>query len=67
RNRAAWRTREPAATVRALVDAWIIRPEPAVGGAAINPYEPCELYASLAPSVRQEAAGDFARFDCLVE
>lgn len=62
--RARWRTRELAATGRALVDAWWLRPKPAVGGDPIDPYEPCEVYASLAPSVREQSAKDFARFDC---
>lgn len=50
RDRAAWRVRELAATGRALVDAWAIRPEPAVGGDAIDPWNPCEIQRSLAPS-----------------
>lgn len=49
-NRVAWRMRELAATGRALVDAWIVRPEPAVGGASIDPWDPCEVQRSLAPS-----------------
>jgi vancomycin permeability regulator SanA len=64
RHRGVWRTRELAATGRALLDAWVLKPSPAVGGEEIDPYEPCELYASLAPSVREEAAPDFRRFDC---
>jgi vancomycin permeability regulator SanA len=63
-NRAAWRARELAATGRALVDAWWLKPEPAVGGEKINPYKPCELYESLAPSVKREAADDFRQFGC---
>jgi hypothetical protein len=59
-----WRTRELAATGRALLDAWVLKPAPAVGGDRIDPYQPCQLYASLAPSVREEAATDFARFHC---
>jgi vancomycin permeability regulator SanA len=64
RHRAVWRTRELAATGRALLDAWVLKPAPAVGGDRIDPYQPCQLYASLAPSVREEAATDFARFHC---
>ena len=30
----------------------------------INPYEPCELYESFAPSVKKEAAKDFRQFGC---
>jgi vancomycin permeability regulator SanA len=63
-NRAAWRLRELAATGRALVDAWWLQPAPAVGGAKIDPYEPCEIYDSLAPSVQEEAAKDFRQFNC---
>jgi hypothetical protein len=59
-----WRTRELAATGRALLDAWWLKPEPAVGGDRIDPYDPCELRASLAPSVQDEAAADFRQFDC---
>ncbi|MCW2955371.1 MAG: Integral rane protein [Thermoleophilia bacterium] len=53
RSRARWRTRELAATGRALLDAWVLRPEPAVGGDAIDPWNPCELRDSLAPSDAQ--------------
>lgn len=63
-SRARWRARELAATGRALVDAWWLRPAPAVGGERIDPYDPCEIHASLAPSVQEEAAREFARFDC---
>lgn len=49
-DRAAWRVRELAATGRALVDAWATRPEPAVGGEPIDPWNPCEIQRSLAPS-----------------
>jgi vancomycin permeability regulator SanA len=58
--RSQWRLREVAATSRALADAWITRPEPAVGGAPIDPYDPCELKRSLAPS---DAADDAALED----
>jgi len=54
-NRTKWRVRELAATGRALLDAWVIRPAPAVGGDPIDPYDPCQLAASLAPS---DAAGE---------
>lgn len=54
-SRAKWRARELAATGRALVDAWLVRPDPAVGGEPIDPYDPCELRRSLAPS---DAASD---------
>jgi vancomycin permeability regulator SanA len=50
KHRAVWRTRELAATGRALVDAWIVRPGPAVGGKAIDPWDPCAIEQSLAPS-----------------
>ena len=63
-NRAKWRVRELAATGRALVDAYWLQPEPAVSGGRIDPWQPCELYDSLAPSVREEAADDFSRFGC---
>lgn len=63
-SRMIWRARELAATGRALVDAWWLKPEPAVGGEKIDPYRPCELYESLAPSVKQEAAADFHQFGC---
>ncbi len=63
-NRAKWRVRELAASGRALLDAYVLRPEPAVGGDRINPYEPCEIYASLAPSVQEEVADDFRAFGC---
>jgi vancomycin permeability regulator SanA len=64
KHRAVWRTRELAATGRALLDAWVLKPAPAVGGNRIDPYQPCELYASLAPSVQAEAKPDFATYDC---
>ena len=63
-NRAKWRARELPATGRALLDAFVLRPEPAVDGPRVDPWEPCELYASLAPSVRDESADDFQRFSC---
>jgi vancomycin permeability regulator SanA len=63
-NRAKWRARELAASGRALLDAWVVQPEPAVKGGSIDPWQPCELYASLAPSVREEAADEFNRFGC---
>jgi vancomycin permeability regulator SanA len=63
-NRIAWRARELAATGRGLLDAWVLKPEPAVGGDPIDPWDPCALYASLAPSVASESADDFAQFDC---
>lgn len=50
KHRMMWRTRELAATGRALIDAWILRPAPAVGGASINPWDPCAIQKSLAPS-----------------
>lgn len=56
RDRAAWRVRELAATGRALVDAWVIRPEPAVGGDPIDPWNACEIQRSLAPSDAQRDA-----------
>ncbi len=63
-NRAKWRARELPATGRALVDAYWLKPAPAVDGDRIDPWEPCELYDSLAPSVREESADDFRRFGC---
>jgi vancomycin permeability regulator SanA len=63
-NRLKWRARELAATGRGLLDAWVLKPEPAVGGEAIDPWDPCALYASLAPSVAAESADDFEQFDC---
>lgn len=63
-DRALWRVRELAATGRALVDAWVLRPEPAVGGDRIDPYEPCELYDSLAPSIAAESADEFGALGC---
>ncbi|MCW2961013.1 MAG: hypothetical protein JWM90_1400 [Thermoleophilia bacterium] len=54
-SRVRWRMRELAATGRALVDAWVLRPEPAVGGDAIDPWDACQLSDSLAPS---DAASD---------
>jgi hypothetical protein len=59
-----WRTRELAATGRALLDAWVLKPAPAVGGEPIDPYDPCELRDSLAPSVRDESRVQFKRFNC---
>ncbi|MCW2925358.1 MAG: putative integral rane protein [Thermoleophilia bacterium] len=64
KHRAVWRTRELAATGRGLLDAWVLRPEPAVGGDRIDPYDPCELFASLAPSVAAESADDFGALGC---
>ena len=63
-NRVVWRTRELAATGRALLDAWVLRPAPAVGGDTIDPYDPCALLASLAPSDTAESAATLRRFDC---
>lgn len=62
--RTKWRLRELLATDRALVDAWLLRPDPAVGGDRIDPYDPCELRESLAPSVADRSAEAFAEFDC---
>jgi vancomycin permeability regulator SanA len=63
-NRAKWRVRELAASGRALVDAYWLQPDPAVSGDSIDPWQPCEIYDSLAPSVQDEAAEDFSRFGC---
>ncbi len=63
-NRAKWRTRELAASGRALLDAYVLQPAPAVAGERIDPWQPCELHASLAPSVREESAEAFSRFGC---
>lgn len=64
RDRTVWRARELAATARVLADAWVLRPEPAVGGRRIDPYDPCELYDSLAPSVAAESADEFGALGC---
>lgn len=63
-NRAKWRTRELAATGRALVDAWIVQPEPAVGGDRIDAWNPCELRDSLAPSDAERDAEAFTALGC---
>jgi vancomycin permeability regulator SanA len=63
-NRAKWRLRELAASGRALVDAWIVRPEPAVGGDRIDPWDPCQLRDSLAPSDAERSADEFERAGC---
>lgn len=64
RNRLKWRVRELAASARALFDVWVVRPEPAVGGDPINPWDACELRDSLAPSDAKRDADAFARFNC---
>ncbi len=63
-NRAKWRLRELAASGRALVDAWIVKPEPAVGGEKIDPWDPCQLRDSLAPSDAARSADEFASAGC---
>jgi SanA protein len=63
-SRVRWRVRELAATGRALVDAWIVQPEPAVGGDRIDPWAPCELRDSLTPSDAARDADAFARLGC---
>lgn len=63
-TRIRWRARELAATGRALVDVWWLRPKPAVGGDEIDPWEPCQLFDSLAPSVRDDAREAFRRHGC---
>jgi vancomycin permeability regulator SanA len=50
KNRTKWRVRELPATTRALLDAWIVRPDPAVGGDAIDPFDPCSIQNSLPPA-----------------
>jgi len=64
--RVRWRLRELAATARALADGLLVRPAPAVGGEPIDPYDPCELLGSLAPSVAADAAADFKQHGCSV-
>ncbi|MBC7460710.1 MAG: YdcF family protein [Thermoleophilia bacterium] len=49
-HRLQWRVRELPATTRALLDAWIVRPEPADGGAPIDPFNPCSIQRSLPPA-----------------
>lgn len=63
-DRASWRLREFAASGRALVDAWIVRPEPAVGGDEVDPWDPCQLRDSLAPSDAERDAADFTALGC---
>lgn len=63
-NRARWRARELAASGRALVDAWWLKPDPAVGGDRIDPWNPCELRESLAPSDAERSAAAFADLGC---
>jgi vancomycin permeability regulator SanA len=63
-NRARWRARELAASGRALADAWWLRPEPAVGGDRIDPWDPCELRESLAPSDAERSAEAFTDAGC---
>lgn len=63
-QRLKWRAREVAASGRALVDAWIVRPEPAVGGEPFDPWEPCQLRDSLAPSDAQRDDDAFAALGC---
>lgn len=62
-QRFSWRAREVAASGRALLDAWVLKPAPAVGGEPIDPYDPCELRASLAPS-DAESNGQGASAGC---
>ena len=63
-NRAKWRVRELAASGRALADAWIVHPKPAVGGDQIDPWDPCELRDSLAPSDAQSTRQEFENAGC---
>lgn len=63
-QRLRWRVREVAASGRALVDAWIVQPSPAVGGEAVDPWKPCELRDSLAPSDAERDAGRFTALGC---
>ena len=62
--RIQWRVRELAASGRALADAWIVHPEPAVGGEQIDPWDACELRDSLAPSDAERDAEAFTRIGC---
>ncbi len=62
--RVQWRMRELAASGRALVDAWVVRPDPAVGGERIDPWDACALRDSLAPSDAERDADEFARMGC---
>lgn len=63
-HRARWRLRELAATARAISDGFVTRPDPAVGGDPVDPYDPCELHASLAPSVADASADTFRKLGC---
>lgn len=63
-DRVSWRLREVAASGRALVDAWVVRPEPAVGGEQLDPWDPCQLRDSLAPSDAERDAAAFDALDC---
>ncbi|MCW2950465.1 MAG: hypothetical protein JWN41_1478 [Thermoleophilia bacterium] len=48
--RLKWRLRELPATTRALLDAWVLRPPPAVGGSPIDPFDACSIQRSLPPA-----------------
>ena len=50
KHRTVWRIRELPATTRALLDAWILHPSPAVGGTPIDPFDPCSIQRSLPPA-----------------
>ncbi len=51
-DRTNWRVRELAASWRGVVDAWIHHPDVAVGGAAIDIYDPVAVRNSLSPTDR---------------
>lgn len=61
RDRAMWRLRETAATGRALADAWVLRPEPAVGGDPIDPWDPCSIRRSLPQRAAERDVASGAR------
>jgi vancomycin permeability regulator SanA len=56
RSRLKWRVRELPATTRALAEAWVTRPSPAVGGAPIDPFDACSIQNSLPPADAQRNA-----------
>lgn len=55
--RAKWQLRELVASWRGAGDAWIREPNVAVGGEPIDIFEPCGIYASLAPEDRAAWTG----------
>lgn len=59
-QRVRWRLRELRVTGPALVQAWLVRSGPTVDGEPIDPYDPCDVRRSLAPS----DAADEPPLDC---